>query len=321
MSPIQQAGIAFALIVASGIAGAWLRSKLPEHHLTGDSKDVIKLSVALIATMSALVLALLFASTRTSFERTSGYVSRMTADIAELDKLLGEYGPEARPAGADKGHGDSILYMLRGLAPTDKVQTSIQARALQVSTDLGQTQLALAAQPADSISNTFIFVLVLWLMFIFAVFSMSSPPNPTPSLPAWPSKFAPPPSTSITTPASSSAPAFSATAPPPRFGGRNPDPARSVATPSTPTTIPPHATASVSSNATANCAISFTPPSPLSPPAPCNASTHAPHPTSHALSPASSPTPAAKTSSRRWNKLFPTTISPPPAKFSAATAT
>ena len=179
MSPIQQAGIAFALIVASGIAGAWLRSKLPEHHLTGDSKDVIKLSVALIATMSALVLALLFASTRTSFERTSGYVSRMTADIAELDKLLGEYGPEARPAGADKGHGDSILYMLRGLAPTDKVQTSIPARALQVSTDLGQTQLALAAQPADSISNTFIFVLVLWLMFIFAVFSMSSPPNPT----------------------------------------------------------------------------------------------------------------------------------------------
>ena len=179
MSPIQQAGIAFALIVASGIAGAWLRSKLPEHHLTGDSKDVIKLSVALIATMSALVLALLFASTRTSFERPSGYVSRMTADIAELDKLLGEYGPEARPAGADKGHGDSILYMLRGLAPTDKVQTSIQARALQVSTDLGQTQLALAAQPADSISNTFIFVLVLWLMFIFAVFSMSSPPNPT----------------------------------------------------------------------------------------------------------------------------------------------
>ena len=179
MSPIQQAGIAYAPIVASGIAGAWLRSKLPEHHLTGDSKDVIKLSVALIATMSALVLALLFASTRTSFERTSGYVSRMTADIAELDKLLGEYGPEARPAGADKGHGDSILYMLRGLAPTDKVQTSIQARALQVSTDLGQTQLALAAQPADSISNTFIFVLVLWLMFIFAVFSMSSPPNPT----------------------------------------------------------------------------------------------------------------------------------------------
>lgn len=204
MSPIQQASIAFALIIASGIAGAWLRSKLPEHHLTGDSKDVIKLAVALIATMSALVLALLFASTRTSFERTSGYVSRMTANIAELDKLFSEYGPEAKPLraalraeigpmidsiwqddapgqppGADKGHGESVLYMLRELTPANKVQSSIQARALQVSTDLNQIQLALMSQPGDSISNTFIVVLVIWLMFIFAVFSMSAPPNPT----------------------------------------------------------------------------------------------------------------------------------------------
>lgn len=204
MSPILQAGIAFALIIASAAAGAFLRRKLPEHHLTGDSKDVIKLAVALIATMSALVLALLFASTRTSFERTSGYVSRMTADITELDKLLGEYGPEAKPlrvalrsqvgplidsiwqddappqpAGANKGHGDSVLYMLRELTPANKVQASIQARALQVSTDLDQTQLNLMSQPGDSISNTFIIVLVIWLMFIFAVFSMSSPPNPT----------------------------------------------------------------------------------------------------------------------------------------------
>jgi hypothetical protein len=204
VSPIQQAGIAFALIVASAAAGTFLRSRLPEHHLTGDSKDVIKLAVALIATMSALVLALLFASTRTSFERTSGYVSRMTADVTELDKLLGEYGPEAKPirvalraevgplidsiwqddaapvtAGTEISHAASVLYMLREMTPGNKVQASIQARALQVSTDLNQTQLSLISQPSDSISNTFIIVLVIWLMFIFAVFSMSSPPNPT----------------------------------------------------------------------------------------------------------------------------------------------
>lgn len=204
MDPLQQAGIAFALVLASAGLGAMLRSRLPEHHLSGDSKDVIKLAVALIATMSALVLALLFASTRTSFERTSGSVSRMTAGVVELDKLLREYGPEAKPirvalrgeigplidsiwqedarpkSDADeKGHGDSVLYMLRALTPGTKVQASILARALQVSTDLDQTQLTLLSQPGDSIANTFIIVLVVWLMFIFAVFSMSSPPNPT----------------------------------------------------------------------------------------------------------------------------------------------
>lgn len=130
----------------------------------------------------------------------------MTTNIAELDKLLKEYGPEATPirvalreeigplidsiwqddaspqsaaAAEAKGHGDSVLYMLRELTPTNKVQASILARALQVSTDLGQTQLTLLSQPGDSISNTFIVVLIIWLMFIFAVFSMSSPPNST----------------------------------------------------------------------------------------------------------------------------------------------
>jgi ABC-type amino acid transport system permease subunit len=205
VSPLEEAGIAFALIVASAVAGALLRFRLPEHHLTGDSKDVIKLAVALIATMSALVLALLFASTRTSYERTTGLVSRMTVDIIQLDKLLGEYGPLAKPirlalrnevpqlidsiwqedaaargaAPAEKVHGDSVIYMLRGLEPTTKVEAYIQAHALQISTDLEQIQFTLLAQPSDSISNTFLVVLVLWLMFIFAVFSMSSPPNAT----------------------------------------------------------------------------------------------------------------------------------------------
>ncbi len=205
MSPIAIAGTAFTLILGSAITGMFLRSKLPEHHLSGDSKDVIKLATALIATMSALVLALLFASTRTSFEHTSGYVSRMTADVTELDQLLEEYGPEAKPLRAtlraeigplinsiwqedasrhgttrpSKSHGESVLYMLRELTPKNTVQSSIRTRALQVSEDLAQTRLALFAQPSDSISNTFVIVLVVWLMFIFAVFSMSAPANPT----------------------------------------------------------------------------------------------------------------------------------------------
>jgi hypothetical protein len=200
------AGTAFVLILASTIVGAFLRRKLPEHHLTGDSKDVIKLAIALIATMSALVLALLFASTRTSFERTSGYVSHMTAEIVALDRLLKHYGPEAAPTRealrAEIGPlinsiwrddaiargvpaedlrppEETVYYMLQGLTPKNNLQRSLQARAVQISGDLAQTQLALFSQPTDSISNTFMIVLILWLMFIFAIFSMSAPPNAT----------------------------------------------------------------------------------------------------------------------------------------------
>ena len=77
LSPIATAGIAFALIATSTIIGTLVRSRMPEHHLTGDSKEVIRLATALVATLTGLVLALMFASTRTSFEHTSASVSRL----------------------------------------------------------------------------------------------------------------------------------------------------------------------------------------------------------------------------------------------------
>jgi hypothetical protein len=155
--------------------------------------------------MSALVLALLFASTRTSFENTSAAVSRMTADILELDQLLDQYGSAAEPVRAalradiapwidaiwqedakarsdkvvPKPHRESVAFLLRALKPQNSAQDSLQARALLVSTDLAETRLALFVQPADTISITFIIVLVVWLMFIFGVFSLNSPPNAT----------------------------------------------------------------------------------------------------------------------------------------------
>jgi len=206
LSPIQFAAVAFVCIMASAIAGALLRTRLPEHHVSGDSKDVIKLSIALVATMSALVLALLFASTRTSFERSSGLVSRLTADITELDRVLKSYGPEAQPVrdalraeiqpmidsiwrdqalargvklDDSKAPEEEVLFMLQGMRPASDRQRALHARALQVSADLAQTQLALFAQPSDAISNTFLIVLIIWLMFIFGIFSLSAPPNPT----------------------------------------------------------------------------------------------------------------------------------------------
>lgn len=206
MNPIQFAAVAFVCILASAVGGVMLRARLPEHHVSGDSKDVIKLSIALVATMSALVLALLFASTRTSFERASGLVSRLTADITELDRVLKHYGPEAQPVrdalraeiqpmidsiwrdeaiargvklDEAKSPEEEVLFLLQDLQPTNSRQRALQARALQVSADLAQTQLALFAQPADSISNTFLIVLIIWLMFIFGIFSLSAPPNPT----------------------------------------------------------------------------------------------------------------------------------------------
>jgi hypothetical protein len=205
LSPIATATLAFFLILGSTVIGTLVRARLPEHHLTGDSKEVIRLATALVATLTGLVLALMFAATRTSFENTSTTVSRLAVNLADLDEHLEDWGPQTLPirrqlrtdlnvlidsiwqqdavaAGRPvprKSHGVAALAMIRELQPKTPAQSSIQARLLLISGDITQLRLTLLGQPPDSVSTPFMVVLVLWLMFIFTTFAMSSKPNPT----------------------------------------------------------------------------------------------------------------------------------------------
>lgn len=194
------------LIVLSILGGLHLRSKLPEAHLSGDSKEVIRLATALIGTMAAVVLALLFASTRSSYEETNSSVARLTAGVIELDQLLAAYGgPDSpilrkalrndvtltinaiwrddSPGGSELLepviHQETVLYKLRQLTPATPAERALHLRAIEVGTSVDQTRLALFAQPPDTLSKPFITVLVLWLCFIFASFAMSSKANAT----------------------------------------------------------------------------------------------------------------------------------------------
>ena len=62
MSSIATSCVVFACV----FGGALLRSLLPEHHLDPDSRNVVNLGMALIGTMTALVLGLLIASAKSS---------------------------------------------------------------------------------------------------------------------------------------------------------------------------------------------------------------------------------------------------------------
>ena len=193
--------IAFTLILLSTGLGLLLRYRLPERHLSGDSKEVIKLATALVGTMSALVIALLFASTRASYEATGSQISQLTANVIELDRILkgiGEEGAALRQVLREdvKTLADSIWQSEAGnstravaeeIGIVGKLRQLViqnpqgvwQARALAVSNALAQIQLSLQSHPPDSMSKPFVFLLVLWLCFIFATFAMSSAPNAT----------------------------------------------------------------------------------------------------------------------------------------------
>jgi F0F1-type ATP synthase membrane subunit c/vacuolar-type H+-ATPase subunit K len=89
MSPISISMLAFALMLLGIFAGGWVQGKLPEGHLSSDSKEVVKLSMGIMGTLAALVLGLLVANAQSSYAARENEIKQLTAYVILLDHLLG----------------------------------------------------------------------------------------------------------------------------------------------------------------------------------------------------------------------------------------
>ena len=205
VSAIALSCIALVCISGGAIFGMFLRSCLRGHHLSADAKDVVRLGTGLIGTIAALVLGLLIGSAKSSYDTQGTQVKQLTANIILLDRFLEEYGPEtvalrnlmrrgvtiladrmwrentsesakAVPFAAST-EAETFYLKLQELSPKNDFQRSLQARAIQVSTDIAQTRLLLFAQMGNSIPMPFLVVLIFWLTIIFASFSLFAQPN------------------------------------------------------------------------------------------------------------------------------------------------
>src|ERR1700730_9534681 len=114
--------IVFACIFGSALLGMFLRAVLPEHHLSGDTKDTVRLGMGLIGTMAALVLGLLIASAKSFYDTQSSELTEMSAKIVLLDRVLAHYGPETKEA-RDLLHS-AVARTLDRLWPKDPGQHS-----------------------------------------------------------------------------------------------------------------------------------------------------------------------------------------------------
>ena len=98
MSSLAIASVVFGCSFGAAVIGMVLHVKLPDHHLDRDSRDVVKLVMGLIATMSALVLSLLIASANSSYDQQSSELKVLSTNILLLDRTLKFYGPGATEA-------------------------------------------------------------------------------------------------------------------------------------------------------------------------------------------------------------------------------
>src|SRR5262245_23304101 len=90
--------LVFGLLLAGAFAGWRIRYHLPEDHLTDETKSLVSVSTAVVATVSALVLGLLISNANSSFTRLGGEVTALSAQILRLDQILRRYGVDAEPA-------------------------------------------------------------------------------------------------------------------------------------------------------------------------------------------------------------------------------
>ena len=207
MNSLTIALISVACIFGGALLGMFLRSRLPDHHLSNDSKDTVKLGAGMIATLSALILGLLVSSAKSSFDTMGSEITQGAARIILLDRVLANYGPETKAvreqlrrtvaagieaAWPEKKTGVSgltaferssgmelVQAKLRELTPATDAQRQLLSQALQISNDLLQARWLVIEQTQNGLPMPFLVMLLFWLTMLHMSFGLFAPRNAT----------------------------------------------------------------------------------------------------------------------------------------------
>jgi hypothetical protein len=195
------------LTFGSGLLGLFLQQRLPKHHMTGGSKDMILAVIGLLTLLLALVLGTLVGNTYEFFANQKSELETMASRALMVDQALARYGPEAKPArermkealtqsydlfwrGADADPNElkvsvaldrwgAIATAIDALNPTTDAQKSALAAAKANLALMEQTRLLMSLQLSSPVAWSLLTSVILWSMFLFCGFGVLSGTNPT----------------------------------------------------------------------------------------------------------------------------------------------
>jgi hypothetical protein len=199
--------ISLTCIFGGVLFGMWLSNLLPDHHLSSESKDTVKLGAGIVATMAALVLGILVGSAKSSFDTITNGITEVGTKVIMLDRTLAQYGPESKDVRAgvlgtietavrhlwpeektgenhlkamEKSTGtEDIQSAIKALSPKTEAQRQLQARAEQINNDIIQLRWMLIENQQKSIPTPLLVVLVFWLTTLFISFGLFAARNMT----------------------------------------------------------------------------------------------------------------------------------------------
>lgn len=195
--------LAFVGVLSASLIGMRLRGALPADHLSPEAKDTVRLGMGLVVTMTALLLGLLIASAKGSYDTQRSQLILLAGKISYLERVLTVYGPEtaesrsllrASTGGLVKKlwwdapdtktdptieEGQTLFTAIHQLDPQTEEQKALKSEALDTLTDIAKTRWLLVAQADTSIPKPVLMMVVVWLGIIFLSFGLFAPTNKT----------------------------------------------------------------------------------------------------------------------------------------------
>jgi hypothetical protein len=201
---MTSAGI-FLISFVSVASGFGLGMMLPGARLNPETREVVRLGTSLLVTLAAVLISLMIASAKNSYDAQDAHFRQLSAHLVLADQLLSQYGPEAAeirkmmrqavPAAIDRiwhekatSSPQSNAFSANSLAeqfnnaidrltPATDAQRAIKVRILRASADIANTRLLMFADGDNPILTPFLLILIFWLTVIFTSFGLFVEPG------------------------------------------------------------------------------------------------------------------------------------------------
>jgi hypothetical protein len=204
MSSIIISILVVVCIFAGGLIGLSLNRVLRPSHLTKETQEVVRLGIGMISVLSSLVLGLLIATAKNSYDTTASAVRTYAAELALLNETLRDYGGDAAkprdflreyterlrddiwpPDGAAPHLNDDaasalmerVREQVRALHPVDDGQKWLRDQALTINENLLRDRWLMIGDQGRNVSPIMLGVLVSWVTLIFVGFGINAPRN------------------------------------------------------------------------------------------------------------------------------------------------
>jgi hypothetical protein len=204
MSPVLVSLFTFVAVACGALIGLELARRLPETHLSGDGRTAVSVAMAVVGTLTALVIGLMISTANSAFSARVNAVETLAMDIVKLDRVLRRYGSDtdstrdfvgryaalkadelthrgedATPSAATLALLESIDDQVTQLQPTDDRGRRLKEQAIGLLEGIAEARWLLAERADITVPTPFLILVILWLSLLFASFGLFAPRNAT----------------------------------------------------------------------------------------------------------------------------------------------